>query len=125
MRYNERFKEKMVAKMMGPSRMSANALSKECGVDQSTLSKWLRDAKVPPMAKKKPTGSKRWTAEEKLRVVLAAAAAGEAGLGEVLRREGLHESDIERFRAEALDGLREKAAPRGASADARRWSNLA
>jgi transposase-like protein len=66
------------------------------------------------MAKQKPTGSKRWTAEEKLRVVLAAAAAGEAGLGELLRREGLHESDLERFRAEALEGLRDKLTARRA-----------
>jgi transposase-like protein len=123
-RYNERFKEKMVAKMTGPSRMSANALSKECGVDQSTLSKWLRDAKVPAMAKKQPTGSKRWTAEEKLRVVLAAAAAGEGGLGEVLRREGLHESDLERFRAEALEGLREKPGRGQVTADAKRVKEL-
>ena len=37
-------------------------------------------------------------AEEKLRVVLAAAAAGESGLGELLRREGLHERSAERVR---------------------------
>src|SRR6187455_2871398 len=49
-----------------------------CGVGQPTLSRWLREAKVPVMArKKKPTGSKRWTPKEKLRVVLAAAAAGD------------------------------------------------
>jgi hypothetical protein len=32
-----------------------------------------------------------------------AAAAGESGLGELLRREGLHEADIERFREEVLE----------------------
>jgi transposase-like protein len=120
--YSEKFKERMVAKMAGPSRTSANALSRECGVDQSTLSRWLMEAKVPAMAKQKPTGGKRWTAEEKLRVVLAAAAAGEAGLGELLRREGLHENDLERFRAEALEGLREK--PERPSADAKRVKEL-
>lgn len=126
MKHSEKFKEKMVAKMTGPSRMSANALSKECGVGQPTLSKWLRDAKVPAMAKKKPSGSKRWTPEEKLRVVLAAAAAGDSGLGELLRREGLHESDLERFREEiqgaVVAGMRPP--PRGESADARRVKEL-
>jgi transposase-like protein len=123
-KHSEKFKEKMVAKMTGPSRMSANALSKECGVGQPTLSKWLRDARVPAMAKRKPTRGKRWTAEEKLRVVLAAASAGESGLGEVLRREGLHEADLGRFRAEALEGLREKPARVQESADAKRVKEL-
>lgn len=63
MKHSEKFKEKMVAKMMGPSRVSANALSKECGVGQPTLSKWLREAKVPAMATRKVTRGKRWTPE--------------------------------------------------------------
>jgi transposase len=125
-KHSEKFKEKMVAKMTGPSRMSANALSKECGVGQPTLSKWLRDARVPAMAKTKPSGSKRWTPEEKLRVVLAAAAAGDSGLGALLRREGLHESDLERLREEiqgaVVAGMR--PAPRGESADAKRVKEL-
>lgn len=126
MKHSEKFKEKMVAKMMGPSRMSANALSKECGVGQPTLSKWLRDAKVSVVARKKPTGNKRWTPEEKLRVVLAAAAAGDAGLGECLRREGLHEADLERFREEVREAVAHgmRPTPRGESADARRVKEL-
>ena len=47
--------------------------------------------------KKRP--AKRWTPEEKLRVVLSAAAVGEAGLGALLRSEGLHEADLTRFPA--------------------------
>jgi transposase len=98
--HSEKFKEEMVRKMMGPGRKSANALSKECGIGQPTLSKWLRDAKMGGMTKTKEAGRKRWKPEEKLRVVLEAASAGEAGLGELLRREGLHEADVERFRDE-------------------------
>ena len=126
-KHSEKFKEKMAMKMTGPSRMSANVLSKECGIGQPTLSRWLREAKVPVMArKKKPTGSKRWTPEEKLRVVLAAAAAGDTGLGELLRREGLHDTDLERFREEVqgavVAGMR--TAARGESPDAKRVKEL-
>lgn len=101
MQYTEGFKEQMVRKMMGPSSMSANRLSKECGVRQPTLSRWLREAKVSAMSKpKERTSRKRWTAAEKLRVVMEAAATGEAGKGELMRREGLHSADLERFQRE-------------------------
>ncbi len=106
----------MVMRMTGPGAMSAGALAKEVGVPQPTLSRWLLAAKVGVMPKKPKGGGsrggrpKRWTPEEKLRVVMEAAAAGEAGLGELLRREGLHEADLDRFRQEvqeaALEGLR-------------------
>lgn len=126
MKHSEKFKAKMVSKMMGPARMSAHALSKECGVAQPTLSKWLREAKVPDMASRKVTGSRRWAPEEKLRVVLAAAAAGEGGVGELMRREGLHEADLERFREEVhgavVSGMR--PASRGGSPDAKRVKEL-
>lgn len=107
MEYRKKFKEEMVRKMMGPSAMSANRLSKECGVGQPTLSTWLRQAKLGGMTKSsKSSRRKRWTPEEKMRVVLAAAAAGETGRGELLRREGLHEADLERFQREAVQGMK-------------------
>ena len=43
-RYSEKFKARMVERMTGPRRVSANALSKEVGVGQPTLSLWLRRA---------------------------------------------------------------------------------
>lgn len=50
MYYSEKFGEKMIAKMTGPNGRSANSLSKEVGVGQATLSRWLRSAKVSPMS---------------------------------------------------------------------------
>ncbi len=43
-KYSEKFKARMVKRMTGPRRVSANALSKEVGVGQPTLSLWLRTA---------------------------------------------------------------------------------
>ena len=40
--YSAKFRERMVRKMMGPREKSASALSKEVGISQSTLSRWLR-----------------------------------------------------------------------------------
>lgn len=123
MPYTAKFKKKMVVKMMGPGARSATSLTGEVGVPQSTLSRWLRQVKVGGMAKNDegrqvPQNGRRrtrWTPEEKVRVVMEATAAGEAGLGALLRREGLHEADLERFREEVLE-----AAARGFEAGRRK-----
>lgn len=39
--YSEKFKRKLVQRMSGPGAISASALSKEIGVAQGTLSRWL------------------------------------------------------------------------------------
>jgi transposase len=130
MRYSEKFREKMVAKMAGPAGQSATSLSREVNVPQATLSRWLARAKVSGMSNGGGGRRKRWTPEDKLRVVLEAAAAGEDGLGALLRREGLHEADLERFREEvgeaALEGLRAKGRKRrgGLTAEQKRIRKL-
>ncbi len=122
--YSAKFKKRMLEKMMGPGARTATSLSEEVGVSQSTLSEWLRKAKVGVMPKDDGGGRrapeqggrrKRWTPAEKVRVVKEAPAAGDAGLGALLRREGLHEADLERFRQEVLE-----AAARGFEAGRRK-----
>jgi len=114
----------MVERMSGPGAVTATALSREVGITQPTLSRWLREAgtvagvskKSKPKPKRatqpQPTGGRaaaQWSAEEKVRVVLAAAGVSNQDLGEFLRREGLHEEDLVRFREEvrsaAIAGL--------------------
>jgi transposase-like protein len=48
---------------------------------------------------------KKWTASEKLRVVVKSAALSEKNLGEFLRREGLHEADVKQWRETAETAL--------------------
>jgi transposase-like protein len=105
------FKARMVQRMAGPESISATALAKEVGVSQNTLSRWLRQASVarptvPPMKKKRQAsqkGSARRSAQDKLRIVLEASALSEEDLGALLRREGLHEAELEEWRAKALE----------------------
>lgn len=115
MRYSNSFKAKMVQKMTGPNSKSAAALAQEVGISQPTLSRWLREAAatVQPMHIKRgeheTTRAARrpqdFTAQEKLTVVLEATSLSEHELGEFLRRKGLHEAQLEEWRAAALDGL--------------------
>jgi transposase len=131
MEYSAKFKEKMVAKMVGPAARSAMALSKETGVPQSNLSRWLRRATLPPMESTKHNSSatgpgkrRRWTIEEKLRVVREAvkvSEVSEVNLGAFLRREGLHQAELERLVEEveqaARQGLQARQVKRGATAE--------
>ncbi|MFY1831990.1 transposase [Myxococcus fulvus] len=77
--YADAFKTQRVKRMVGPGAVSAAALARQVGVSQPTLSQWLREANRvaamrPPPEEKKPTvpaGPKKWTPEEKLRVLAA------------------------------------------------------
>jgi predicted transcriptional regulator len=137
--YTEAFRDRMVQRMTGERGLTATALAKEVGVPQPTLSRWLKDAAtVAEVAKKKskkakapksvsPRRPSEVSAEDKVRVVLEAGALDEAELGAFLRREGLHEEDLERFRDEvrqaAVSGLKAPKKPR-ASEEQKRIKEL-
>ena len=100
--YSTAFKSRMLRRLIGPDAMSANALAQEVGVGQTILSRWLRESRtVEPMTSKK----KRWTGAEKLRVVIEARGLSETDLGALLRREGLHETDLTAWQAAAEAAL--------------------
>lgn len=108
--YSEAFKSKMVQRMMGPEGRSAMSLSGETGVSQSSLFKWVREAKLRHMGDEhKPTKKEKrpedWTAAEKLSAVMEGSRLGEAELGEFLRQNGLHETQLTQWRQAALEAL--------------------
>lgn len=112
MKYSSEFKAQMVRRMSGPSRTSATALSYEVDVPQSTLSRWLRLA--PTLGSmgghqsnddRKPKSTRRWTADEKLRVVAAASGLSDDELGAFLRQEGVHEAQLVEWRQQAHSAL--------------------
>lgn len=101
--YSLGFRSRMVQRMAGPEGISATALAKEVGVSQGTLSRWLRKrATLGDMTKKKVSMGARRSAEDKLRVVLQAANLSQEELGGFLRREGVHESQLEEWREAAF-----------------------
>ncbi len=120
-RYSENFKRRMVQRLASPNGPSARALSEEVGVCASNLSRWLREAMVgaPAMSgeeeivsRARSRGRRRpqdWSSQDKLAAVLEASSLGESELGAFLRREGLHEAQLEQWRRDALSGLSNKA----------------
>ena len=132
MKYSEAFKAKMVQKMLGGR--SANSVAQEAGVNQPTLSKWLRDARtLRAVPKRKSEDEPRksverrpvdWSAEEKLAAVVQARGLDGSELGEFLRGRGLHEEQLREWQqsveAGALESLRGARRPKASSAETKR-----
>lgn len=103
--YSEKFKSKMVQRMLMPGGPSATALSSEVQIPQSTLSRWLREARrIERHPTQQCSGSSEedsmperpedWDWEEKVRVVMEARGKKDEELGAFLRTEGIHEVQL-------------------------------
>ena len=106
--YSEGLRNRLVQRMAGPEGISANALSKEVGISQPSLSRWLREAgRISGMSKspKQEKSPHRWSAEERWRVILESSSLSDDELGAFLRRKGLHVSQLEEWRKSAMESL--------------------
>jgi transposase-like protein len=97
------FKQKMVQRLTGKNAVSALQLSRETGLRQQSLSRWLQEARnLPCMTDKpKPFGSE-WTVEQKAQVLAEAAKLDGEALTAYLEREGVKFAEYEQWRI-ALD----------------------
>jgi transposase len=110
--YSESFKRRVVQRLLLPGAPTARSVSREMGVPQPNISRWLREARtVPAVAKdddetaSEPRRPEDWTVKERLRAVLEAEELSDAELGEFLRREGLHEEILDDWRASVFAAL--------------------
>jgi transposase len=107
-KYSEVVKESMVRKLTSPGGPSAVQLSKEVGIAHQTLSRWVKEyGNLSPMGKKRKR-AEDWSAEKKFEAIVEAQSLEGQELGEYLRRQGLHSADLERWKAEILEGLKPK-----------------
>jgi len=78
------------------------------GTTRSNISRWVK-AESATLGKKSkrptPATPDGRSAQEKLRLLLQALKLSDAERGEFLRREGLHDGDLERFEAEMMNEL--------------------
>lgn len=116
--YSDGFKARMVKRMAGPEGISATALSKEVGITQPMLSRWLRAARsVGGMSNSKSGDDqgprrKSWSVEDKMRILAETAALTDDELGAYLRREGVHEATLHEWKEAAASGLSAASAPK-------------
>lgn len=133
--YNETFRTKIVQKMLLPNARPLGALAQETGVPKGTLFRWRKESTLGRMSADRsddttPPPTKplqQWRSEEKLAVVLEAAAIPEPELGTFLRRKGLHAAQLEEWRKQmlaGLDGQGRTADRKAAAVEARRVADL-
>ena len=104
--YSIAMRTRIVHKLMQPNAPSQTSVARETGVSQMTLSRWLQAARtIAPMTARNPTKRRKWTAEEKLRVVVEAGRLQDDELGGFLRREGVQEAQLREWRDAARAGL--------------------
>lgn len=106
----EEFKRSAVKKLL-TSNQGLNATARNIGIAPSTLYGWKKKyAKHMPMKKKKNVSN--WTPEQKLEAVIKTASMSEQELGEFLRSNGLHSTDLESFKKDCLPSASNKGRPR-------------
>jgi len=101
--YSEEFRNAIITKVMNRGEKSARQICEEEGVNNSTVANWLQKrVKVSGMTKETP---KNWTPENKLKAINEGYGLSEEGLGEYLRKAGLHRHTLEEWRAEIISSL--------------------
>lgn len=127
-KYSEKFKARMVQRMVGAGKVSSRALAREVGIHQSTLSRWRREASSVAAVtdseheKAAPTRPEDWWPSEKLAAVMEAEVVSDADLGTWLRRKGLKEAHLRQWKETLQERATAVFAPREqrASAESRR-----
>jgi transposase-like protein len=112
MAYTETFKREMVKRLTVPGAPSAITLSKEVGISNGSLSKWVRDYGRSEPGSRPGKTPKSWSAEAKLKAVSETTGMTEEQVGGYLRKEGLHSFHLEHWKKEIMDGLVEAAKPK-------------
>jgi len=104
-RYSIEFKEAAVKKMMPPNATPVSEIRRVTGVTDVTLYKWRNEYRnkgiAVPGNDVKPDD---WKGQDKLAVVIEAAALNESELGEYCRKKGLYPEQVQRWKEAALKG---------------------
>jgi transposase-like protein len=117
----------MVAKLMAPGGPSATALAEETGIGQTTLSKWVRDAREEVVGFEETPQARRpqdWSAEERFALVLEGNGLDETELGAFLRSRGVPLVTYRQWHQAALAALGGQSPSRRSSPERRRIQNL-
>ena len=112
MAYSTSFKNRMVERILEPGGISVSALAREVGVAKSTLLGWrdqaLEGGSMSPKRSSRKGGRRGSRPPgEKIRIVMEAAGLSDDELGAFLRKEGLHEAELERLRREVFEAAQQ------------------
>jgi len=111
--YNTDFKEMAVRKLLLPGAPTLTEVAREIGISPSTLFGWKQKyVNGSGMKSKKSKSAKNWTAEQKLKAVAETLSLSENELGEYLRKNGLHSSDLQEWKDQFLKSQKGAGRPK-------------
>ncbi len=95
-RYSPEFKQSVVQKITLPGGPSIPEMSEKTGIHHTSIRNWIKSYATSGSMKK----TKEWTPETKLQVIAQTLSMSENELGEYLRSNGLHSSELEQWKQE-------------------------
>jgi transposase len=107
--YHPKIREELIARMQAGE--PRKLLHRETGIPLGTLGRWMqtppailevmpKSSTPPPESPKTIRSTRQWSVAEKLRILELATATMDSELGELIRREGVHEADLKLWRSE-------------------------
>lgn len=106
--YSESFKQSVIKKICTPGGPTIMQISKELEIHHVTIRNWKKIyANMSSM-----TDSKDWTPERKLQAIAQTLNMNENELGEFLRANGLHSTDIEQWKQDFYSTQRPVGRPK-------------
>ena len=103
--YSLAFKQKMIERLTGKEALSAAQLSRQTGVRQQNLSRWLQEARsLPLMADAPKRAVRQWTVEQKVRFLAEASNLDGDQLNSYLEHKGVKLADYEQWRIALEEG---------------------
>lgn len=104
-KYSDAYREQFLREALRPGGPGPYALGRERGLSNGAVYRWLQGASKLGAMSKPPRRPEDLSPQDKLRILNEASRLDDAHLGEFLRREGVQEADLSRWREEALGGL--------------------
>jgi putative transposase len=88
----------MIERLTGKNALSAVELSRQTGIRQQNLSRWLQEARSLPLMPSNNPRTQSWSVEQKARVLAEASQLTGEQLNAYLQREGVKLAELERWR---------------------------
>jgi transposase-like protein len=106
--HSPEFKASIVQKISTPGGPTIMQMSEKTGIHHASIRNWVRSYATTSDMKK----SKEWTPEKKLQAIAHSITMNEKQLGEFLRSNGLHSSDVEQWKQDFYSTQQSPGRPR-------------
>lgn len=103
-KFSEEFKKATIQKLLSPGSPGPGKIAEDLDLYPATLYSWKKKyANSQLMTKSKKKKSKDWTPEQMLEAIIKTSSMTEQELGEYLRTNGMHSSDLEAFKNDFIN----------------------